>query len=396
MRPRRAQTPTPTLPSTREETDALQLRVIPHAAVQPDPSRLEPDPPPITATTLAMLRPAAHPDAWHQVTAPGGYESWHFCARSIDDRTHILATLAEGFGFHPGYLRQFRRFLKRPTRVLPPRARDFPCIDFAVYRDGTLAGKFLTQFPAAAFAAANDVPRVTLGPNRMWLAEKGVYQLRVEGTVGATFAFRPKGSADDGGIDRRYLSRQVTGADHHWVPAAPRCEVTGAIRLPGGEPATFEGWGCHDHTYGTGPMGRGVKRWIRGRLLDPEAAISFHIVSPADARLPEEAYVLRSTPEGSRELAATPRVEGSKRCGWGLASPTAVDLGEALKLGNPRVIDSSVFSVRLLYEARSFGASAAPVLCEVIHPQRLRRPVLGRMIESQIDKRPIGDHEWKT
>ena len=110
------------------------------------------------AAPLPMLAEAGHPDAWHQVTAPGGYEWWYFDAESHDGRTQIVAIFLEGFVFHPGYLRRYFRFLKRPTKHAPPTAGDYPCVYFAVYRDGRVLRQFMTQFGPKGFRADAAFP----------------------------------------------------------------------------------------------------------------------------------------------------------------------------------------------------------------------------------------------
>lgn len=352
--------------------------------------------------TVAMLRPAGHPDGWRQVTAPGGYQWWYFDAESIDGRTHIVAIFLEGFVFHPGYLRQYDRYIRRPNKTPPPLPGNFPCAYFVIYRDGRILEQFITQFPSAAFAAATDRPEVSIGPNRMWLDENTAYQLRLSGTpwrltargpqlsVGkalrATLNFRPTWNAVAAAPDRRFLSRKMTGADHHWVLAAPHCQVSGRIELGTGETVPFAGRGYHDHNYGTGPIGPGLRRWIWGRALGPEDAVAFHIATPTRADLPLETHILHGTPAGNEAISAVPRIDWSRRSSWRLAYPAEVELGEALRLSSPRVIDSAPFYLRVLYEARTFGR-AGRFLCEVAHPHRLRLPILGRMVEMSIDKR---------
>lgn len=353
--------------------------------------------------SLPMLQEPRHPDAWRQVIAPGGYEWWYFDAQSTDGRTRVVATFSEGFAFHSAYLRQYDRFLRRPSKIRPPLPSEFPCACFAVYRDGRLAGQFLTQFPPAAFSAATDRPEVLIGPNRMEMDDEG-YQLHLSGTpwhltlrgpklgrgkpLQATLRFRPTWPPPAAVPERRFLSRTMTGADHHWVLAAPHCQVAGTIHLGTGETIDFEGRGYHDHKYGTGPIGPGLRRWICGRALGSDDAVSFHIATPAAADLPIETNLLRSTPDGSEEIPARPQVDWFRRSSWRLAYPAEVVLGKALRLSDPRVAESAPFHLRVLYEAEVFGRRER-VLCEVAHPHRLRLPVLGRMIAMSIDKRPL-------
>ena len=361
------------------------------------PTSVAPDQP---APPLPMLRPAGHADAWHNVAAPGGYEWWYFDAESDDGRTHVVAIFLEGFVFHPGYLRAYARYRRRPTRVPPPRAGNYPCAYLTVYRDGRVAAQFMTQFAPAAFAADPAGPAVTIGPNTMALGADGAYRLTLTGTpwvltargpqllaartLAAELAFRP--TLDTRPAERRFFSRAMSGADHHWVLAAPRCEVTGTLDLGTGEPLAFAGRGYHDHNFGTGPIGPGLKRWIWGRVLTDDGVVSFHFARPSDPRLPDEVHLLRADAGGVAEVACAARVDWSRRTGWLLAYPASADFGPELRLANPRVVDSAPFYMRLTYEAETPGRRGT-AFCEVAYPHRLRHPVLGRMIEMSIDKR---------
>ena len=64
---------------------------------------------------LSLFTPPADPDAWHHVAAPGGYEWWHFDAEDVSGQIQITAIFFDGFVFHPGYLRRYASFLRRPT-----------------------------------------------------------------------------------------------------------------------------------------------------------------------------------------------------------------------------------------------------------------------------------------
>jgi hypothetical protein len=78
-------------------------------------------------------------------------------------------------------------------------------------------------------------------------------------------------------------------------------------------------------------------------------------------------------------------------CDWSrqtalrLAYPEQLRMDDTLALRNPRLIDSSPFYLRLMYDAVARGKSGT-AFCEVAYPHRLRWPVLGRMIEMSIGK----------
>ena len=129
--------------------------------------------------TLPLLTPTSVPDAWHNVTAPGGYEWWYFDAHDVANDRQIVAILLDGFVFHPGYLRAYSWYQRFPTRVSPPLPRWFRCAYFAVYEHGRIVSQFMRQFPAADFVARNDRPDVVLGSNQFHRADDGTLNLRL-------------------------------------------------------------------------------------------------------------------------------------------------------------------------------------------------------------------------
>lgn len=358
-------------------------------------------------------------DAWHRVRAPGGYEWWYFDAEDAESDTQIVAIFLEGFVFHPGYLRDYFAYIGKPTRRTPPVAGDYPCAYFVIYQQGRIAHQFMTQFRPDQFRASADRPGVTIGDNKLdavgnalrlnlvgtpWkLTGRGPQTLDGQ-TLSAQLTFTPISRAAPD--ERIFLSRAMTGADHHWVLANPLCEVTGEIRVDFPTPAKptkqqptppapetpaplvipFKGRGYHDHNYGTGPLGPGLKRWIWGRVIFDNRVLTFHHAIPTDKRLLPETHLIEVTADGARALDVT-----HVSADWAgitatlLACPAKMSFDDTLVLTKPRVIDSAPFYLRLQYDAVSDGQTAR-AFCEVAYPHRLRWPVLGRLIEMSIDK----------
>ena len=352
-------------------------------------------PPPVE-----LFDATAHPDGHHDVRSPGGYEWWYFDAESHDRDVRLVAILLDGFCFHPGYLRRHAAYRRRPTRVPPPAARDYPCAYFVVYREGRIVGQFMSQYPAGSLVAARDEPRVDLGPNRLRF-DDGDYRLRLEGrpwrvtargpqvyagrTLSADLTFKPAAPPMP---ERDFFGRRMTGATHRWHLAAPRCDVGGTIDLGDGETVEFAGLGYHDHNYGTAPIGPGLRRWIWGRCFTRDGGfVGFHLAEPRDAALPAESHLFSA--DGDHGAAG--RADYARRSSLLLPYPATVDYGDALRLTNPRVVDSQPFYLRLAYDAAGDLVPGGGVaFCEVAHPHRLRWPVLGRMIEMSVDRRPAG------
>ncbi len=342
-------------------------------------------------------------DASHRVCSPGGYEWWYFDAEDTGTDTQVVAIFFEGFVFHPGYLRAYKRYLKRPTTTLPPTGADYPCAYFLVYRNGKILHQFMTQYRRDQFDAARDRAAVTIGPNTLTTVD-GAMRLHLEGapwtltwhgpkkaldqTLSADLWFTPR--FDHRPDERTFLSRAMTGADHHWVLANPCCEVSGAIRIGAAGAAQtidFTGRGYHDHNYGTGPLGPGLRRWIWGRVITDDGTLTFHYAIPRNRALPPELHLVRTTQTTVEQLDVPVTARWSRRSATRLAYPSEVQFGDVLSLSEPRLIDASPFYLRVQYRATLPTQASAMAFCEIAYPHRLRWPVLGRMIEASIDKR---------
>ncbi|MFI5381920.1 MAG: hypothetical protein ACHRHE_21700 [Tepidisphaerales bacterium] len=359
-------------------------------------------------------------DAWHAVGSPGGYEWWYFDAEDAAGGIRVVAILLDGFVFHPGYLRAYYRYRRRPTRHRPPLAREYPCAYFVVYESGKLAHQFMTQYPAGSLLAAKDRPEVEIGPNRFW-RENGALRLRLAGTPWVLTGMGPKllsGQSLEGDFtfaprsaempaERTFLSQAMTGEQHRWVIANPLCDVQGSIRHSGSgvspldcearsrdgsatlNQIEFTGRGYHDHNYGTGPLGPGLARWIWGRVLLGDRVATFHYARPRDRRLGDEVHLIEADAAGIRDLpVARVTADWSQKTRLWLAYPAELRFDDILCLSNPRVIDSAPFYMRLVYEA-AFKGQRGSALCEVAYPHRLLWPVLGRMIEMSIERRAL-------
>jgi carotenoid 1,2-hydratase len=351
---------------------------------------------------ISLFTPPPIADASHQVTAPGGYEWWYFDAEDRAAHLRIVAIFFQGFVFHPGYLRAYGKYRWWPTRNAPPLPAQYPCVYFVVYRGSEIVGQFMSQYPADSFSAAMDRVDVSIGPNRLETSDEGSLKLQLKGvpwmltgrgpkmleskTLSANFSFSPRVKHEP--MERRFFSRDWSKADHHWVIANPLCNVSGEIELTdsaGGTTATFSmnGRGYHDHNYGTGPIGPGLKRWMWGRVLLEDHAVMFHYAQPRDKKKPDEVHMLEVDAFGLRELPVDRfNADWSVKTKTLLRYPAWVEAGP-IRLVNPRVIDSSPFYLRLVYDA-SLRGTGGQAFCEIAYPHRLRWPVLGRMIEMSI------------
>jgi carotenoid 1,2-hydratase len=354
--------------------------------------------------TISLLTPPTIPDASHQVTAPGGYEWWYFDAEDSAGELRLVAIFFQGFVFHPGYLRAYGRFQHSPTRNAPPLPAEFPCVYFVLYRGSEIVAQFMSQYRPEEFSAATDRVDVGIGPNHLETASDGALQLQMKGVpwlltgrgpqmlesqrLLASLRFAPRFAHEP--MERGFFARQWSRADHLWVLANPLCDVSGEVELydvdkKQGAKFTFNGRGYHDHNYGTGPIGPGLKRWMWGRVLMADHVAMFHFAQPKDAAQPDDLHLLEADQLGLREIAVDRfNADWSRKTNTLLRYPAWVEAGP-LQLVNPRVIDASPFYLRLAYEASVRGV-AGEAFCEIAYPHRLRWPVLGRMIEMSIRK----------
>jgi hypothetical protein len=202
---------------------------------------------------LPMYHTPTDPDAWHRVTAPGGYEWWHFDAEDEAGEVRVVARLYDGHPFDAEYVRAYRRFLRNPTLRTPPMPVDFPYAELAVYRGETIWGQFGVRFPRGAFIGSVDRLEVALGPNRLTKADRVFRLLMSDAAAGmrAELRFSPS-SATTPLVKTPPAPRQLT-SEQAWIAAECACDVEGSVTVAG-ERREFRGRGHHDHRYGTAPI----------------------------------------------------------------------------------------------------------------------------------------------
>ncbi len=306
---------------------------------------------------LPMLDVPLERDAWHNVHAPGGYEWWRFDARSDDGSLLVVADFFAGCHQDAAYMRRYRRFLRRPTRHLPPLPAEHPVVSLAVYRDlKRVLNVWQKRFGADLSASANKAS-VRLGPHSFERSGEGNLEVVIAGEAGgAKLCFAPVEPRDQLAIFS--LERRLTGADHSWILTTPRCRVQGVIEI-GSARASFAGEGYRDHRYGTGPLGPGLRLLLHGRVLLSGEAVAFSIALPTDQALTPIVQLIRDGPAGMMS-GGTALVEWPKADQLS-ALPVRIDLGEGARLSNPRLIDVNGITRRIVYDA---GGSTA--LCDLL------------------------------
>lgn len=356
---------------------------------------------------VAMYARAAHPNGWHAVTAPGGYEGWIFEAEDATGTLHLSIKLLAGAWFDPGYLRWYRRYVKRPMRLSPPRADQWPGVEVHLFRDNRLWRRYRARYAPGQFSASPAGPVMRIGPNCLEplaeAASSDVPPLSLSLTLPASAGSSNRTPTGPGALDVRLVFRPRSGAllqvegfpgrhlagdDHHWIVAAPLCDVTGSVHCDD-QTIAFAGRGYHDHLYGTAPPGPGLRGWVRGRVLLENRALAFQ--AAFSRGLSDDVRLIEADSASARTHHIHQIDFGLWRyTGMRLAYPIALHLGDRLHLARPRIIDRSPFDLHLLYEARlPDRPSPQPhgtALCRIVYPHRLRWPILGRWIEHGITR----------
>ena len=326
---------------------------------------------------LPLFDTPADPDAWHRVTAPGGYERWHFDAEDESRGVRVVAEFLEGVAFNTDYLHRYRRYLRRPTRVPPPQAREYPCVQFSVFESGRRLCAEAVHYHPDELTASDARPDVPIGANAFRVEHDGSLRVEVrQPRCSADLVFRPV--FRHAPLERILVPGGGHGGEHYWVVAQPLCRVEGSVRvLPHGEglrEIPFTGLGYHDHRFGTRPQGTSFVRRMWGRLLAEDRGIVFHVVTPASSDQPDEVQFLEIDAAGIRPLTvAAGNVDWSRRVRRGVLYPATVALGEHLRLSNPRLLDFNPHHLRLEYDGEGEGAPRT-AFCEVVHPPALARP----------------------
>jgi hypothetical protein len=310
--------------------------------------------------TLPCYHNPPDPDAWHQITAPGGYEAWQFHAEDRSANIRIAGVLGQGYDFDLDYRRKYLRYLKRPTVHAPPVPADYPRACFELYRGGKRCAFFSYRAPDPRdFAASADRLDVRVGPNRLSKEQGGLILnwSAVQSSPGnqsgtpleAQLVFRPRNV--QAALDRPLFSNDPK---HRWVIPSALCEVTGELTFEG-ERIAFSGVGHHDHRYGAAPLQLTARHWLGGHVLLNDRLLMFHLIKPRDSHSPIQSTLLETTESNSRDIAS------SVWATWRFMQryPRTIHFGEHLRLTNPRKLTDGN---SLCYDAQATG-QAGIVYC---------------------------------
>jgi hypothetical protein len=322
--------------------------------------------------TLPLYVPNDVPDAWHQVIAPGGYETWHFYAQAASTETCLVVELGQGYRYQREYLRKYFDYRRRPTRRPPPVPANYPNVRVWILERRRLVARLMLQTPTATFGVAPAQPIAVVGPVSVSRQSDGALTLHLsahqewEWSGRLSFRAAPTGQA----LQLPMADPGLTPDEHHWI-AGPSCEVTGELVAPGVRTIEFRGHGRHDHCFGTGPLALGVARSVFGRMLLPSRSLSFLVTQPRnggviEARVIEaDIYGNRQIPVEQLELTWAGRFGSARR----LIRELQVSLqgGEKLAVGGAEVFEAGDGVTWQTCVGR-VGQDTGTALCEVVVP----------------------------
>jgi hypothetical protein len=214
--------------------------------------------------TLPLYQTPAHPDAWHRVKAPGGYEWWHFTAHDAAGAVRVRVDFFDGDPFNRAYQRAYRRYRRRPTRITPPLPCEYPCVRVEVTEGGRPLWRVDAPQPAGTFRGSEDGQGVEVGACSIRWDDKGGLSVsleRLQVSFGATLAGELAFRAPEWRLPGlRKLAGEEPPTVHFRLTSWEEYTVTGNIRQAGGAEGSrviaFAGTGEYRHYVGTGPIGK--------------------------------------------------------------------------------------------------------------------------------------------
>jgi hypothetical protein len=285
--------------------------------------------------------------------SPGGYESWRFDAFDPTQNLRISIGFHDGYVLHPDYVRWFNAYRRRPTRNKPPIPSEYPCLVVSARRgDETLVNSIIAfppsslQFVGSGLSLLSNRVEFCGGKRSIRVGQPIALEVNVAPTLPLTF--------------ERRIGVEV---EHHWL-CAPLCGVSGAMQI-GSRKVTLEGYGQENHLYGSGPPTTTAKRWMRGQILFPRAAVNF---LAAD----DETLVILSDESGVRQVDDSRMVANwDLHTAWSLWYPSSIDFGRWLTLRNPRILFATPGNLELTYDAYVDGQQTTAWI-EIDYPDCLR------------------------
>jgi hypothetical protein len=340
-------------------------------------------------------------DAWHRVTAPGGFEYWHFDAvgTGASAGVQIEAALFDGCPLDGGCRRRYAAYRRWPTHVRPPVAREYPGAFLAVYRQGRPAVQWLTRFAPGSIRASSEDLDVALGSCRAVAQSDGVHlRMRHNGVKagGCELVFEPATFPET--IEHALASRGEAAMEHRWIVGSLACRASGYVELAG-QRIEFTGIGYRDHFFATAPP---PGCWLWGRVVSQEHSAAFWLTGTG-----KKVATVVVDGDGNVHVSHAAELNDFRRAGFAQRYPRSIRIettGGELQLNAGSLVGRSPLHLRLGYEAswyprRADGVAVNAVgdahptfsgnsaVCHMVFAARAGWPVLGRLIERLVLQR---------
>src|SRR5688572_17338069 len=110
---------------------------------------------------VPLFDTSATPDSSHRVATPGGYESWRTLAYDTKQDLLLLFSRHEGCLSDPAYIKAVDRYLRHPTRTLPPLPQNYPCEEVSLYHRGRRITNSFTRLSLNSTINLDPLPPTT-------------------------------------------------------------------------------------------------------------------------------------------------------------------------------------------------------------------------------------------
>ncbi len=240
----------------------------------------------------------------------GGYEWWQI--QGVDDEgTGFHITIHNGDGHNANYRRALKRHQSgRQVNLAMLRPSAFPSIHLSVFEKHKLTARATHTFPKDTFHETPNIENwaislltnrfeeyeggwrlsFSLVPERMGLAAVlrpgRLPHVRITGDITIQPYFHTMT------LERMSMPTSPDGSKHRWLMAAPSVRIDGTIRIqrdadkvkPNTQVISRDNVveriitlqnlrGAHDHFWGDGILGSGMRRWSRGYMTWNDGAV---------------------------------------------------------------------------------------------------------------------------
>ncbi len=329
-------------------------------------------------------------DAFRHPTGTGAYEWWYFDAYDPVRDLGCVIIFFEGVPFS-GF-RQ-RSAAKAGKRGYVDRAADFPAVSFSLYHRGRTVAYMANLHGPERFEAGTSPVGVTIGKNRA-MFDGGSYQVELDDVLldgralSARFSFVPQALPS---IASDHSLKDSADAAHQWILAAPRCRVSGTIRLGADERHEISGNGYHDHNIGESSLQAQFESWEWGRVSFRNRTMVYYRATGAGG---EQRAWLLDVAEADLSIAPAVIHESMPlRNVYKLGYPGRMIVSAGpheLEVRQRRIVDNGPFYLRFISEF-VLDRECVSGFSEVLRPKALAWRWFWPMLNSRVRRVDSGD-----